>query len=46
LREELFIKTVRVALTAIEELTTHTGTSEGTLVEREVDDLDFFRSSG
>jgi hypothetical protein len=26
--------------------TTRTGTSEGTLVEREVDDLDFVRSSG
>jgi hypothetical protein len=26
--------------------TTQTGTSEGTLVEREVDDSDFVRSSG
>jgi hypothetical protein len=28
------------------ESTTQTGTSEGTLVEREVDDTDFVRSSG
>jgi hypothetical protein len=31
---------------ATTELMTQTGTSEGTLVEREVDDLDFVRSSG
>jgi hypothetical protein len=34
------------AVTATAESTTHTGTSEGTLVEREVDDADFIRSSG
>jgi hypothetical protein len=33
------------AITAVAESTTHTGTSEGTLMEREVDDLDFVRSS-
>jgi hypothetical protein len=33
------------AVTATAESTTHTGTSEGTLVEREVDDMDFVRSS-
>jgi hypothetical protein len=30
---------------AIAESTTHMGTSEGTLVERQIDDLDFVRSS-
>jgi hypothetical protein len=34
------------AVAAAAELTTHTGTSEGTLVEREVDDVNFVRSSG
>jgi hypothetical protein len=34
------------AVAAAAESTTHTGTSEGTLVEREVDDSDFVRSSG
>jgi hypothetical protein len=34
------------AIAATAELTTHMGTSEGTLVEREVDDSDFVRSSG
>jgi hypothetical protein len=34
------------AVAAIAESTTHTGTSEGTLVEREVDNSDFVRSSG
>jgi hypothetical protein len=34
------------AMAAIAESTTHMGTSEGTLVEREVDDLNFVRSSG
>jgi hypothetical protein len=34
------------AMVAIAESTTHTGTSEGTLVEREVDESDFVRSSG
>jgi hypothetical protein len=33
------------AVAAAAELTTHTGTSKGTLVEREVDDLDLVRSS-
>jgi hypothetical protein len=34
------------AVAAIAELTTHMGTSKGTLVEREVDESDFVRSSG
>jgi hypothetical protein len=34
------------AMAAIEESMTQTGTSKGTLVEREVDNLDFVRSSG
>jgi hypothetical protein len=34
------------AVAAIAESTTCTGTSKGTLVEREVDDMDFVRSSG
>jgi hypothetical protein len=34
------------AIAATAASTTHTGTSEGTLVEREVDDSDFVRSSG
>jgi hypothetical protein len=34
------------AVAATAESTTHTGTSEGTLVEREVNDVDFVRSSG
>jgi hypothetical protein len=34
------------AMTAIGELATQMGTSKGTLVEREVDDLGFVRSSG
>jgi hypothetical protein len=34
------------AVAAAAELTTHTGSSKGTLVEREVDDSDFVRSSG
>jgi hypothetical protein len=33
------------AVAAAAELMTQTGTSEGTLVEREVDDADFVRSS-
>jgi hypothetical protein len=33
------------AMATTAELTTRTGTSEGTLVEREVDDVDFVRSS-
>jgi hypothetical protein len=34
------------AMAAVAESTTHTGTSEGTLLEREVNDSDFVRSSG
>jgi hypothetical protein len=34
------------AMTAIAESMTLMGTNEGMLVEREVDDLDFVRSSG
>jgi hypothetical protein len=34
------------AMATTAELTTQMGTSEGTLVEREVDDVDFVRSSG
>jgi hypothetical protein len=34
------------AVAAAAELMTRTDTSEGTLVEREVDDADFVRSSG
>jgi hypothetical protein len=34
------------AVAAAAESTTHTGSSEGTLVDREVDDADFIRSSG
>jgi hypothetical protein len=34
------------AMAAVAELTTHTGSSEGTLVDREIDDADFIRSSG
>jgi hypothetical protein len=33
------------AMAAVAESTTHTGSSEGTLVDREVDDVDFTRSS-
>jgi hypothetical protein len=34
------------AVAAAAESTTHMGSSEGTLVDREVDDTDFGRSSG
>jgi hypothetical protein len=34
------------AMATVAELTTHTATSEGTLVEQEVDDSDFVRSNG
>jgi hypothetical protein len=34
------------AMAATAESMTQTGTSEGTMVEREVDDADFVRSSG
>jgi hypothetical protein len=33
------------AMAAVAESTTHTGPSEGTLVDREVDNTDFIRSS-
>jgi hypothetical protein len=33
------------AMAAAAELTPYTGTSKGTLVEREIDDADFVRSS-
>jgi nitrate/TMAO reductase-like tetraheme cytochrome c subunit len=34
------------AMAAVAESTTHTGSSEGTLVDREINDVDFIRSSG
>jgi hypothetical protein len=34
------------AMAAIAKSTTHTGLSKGTLVDREIDDVDFIRSSG
>jgi hypothetical protein len=34
------------AMAAVVELTTHTESSEDTLVDREIDDTDFIRSSG
>jgi hypothetical protein len=34
------------AMAAVAESTTHTGSDAGTLVDREVDDTDFIRSSG
>jgi hypothetical protein len=34
------------AIAAVAESTTHTGSDEGTLVDREIDDVDFIRSSG
>jgi hypothetical protein len=34
------------AMAAAAESTTHTGSSEGTLVDREINDADFIRSSG
>jgi hypothetical protein len=34
------------AVAAAAESTTHTGSSEGMLLDREVDDVDFIRSSG
>jgi hypothetical protein len=34
------------AMAAVAESTTHTGSDEGTLVDREIDDADFIRSSG
>jgi hypothetical protein len=47
--EDKFIQQIMAnrdtAVAAAAELTTHTGTSEGTLVEREVNDVDFIRSS-
>jgi hypothetical protein len=34
------------AMATVAELTTHTGTSEGTLMEREINNSDFVTSSG
>jgi hypothetical protein len=34
------------AMAAVAESTTHTRSSEGTLVDREINDTDFIRSSG
>jgi hypothetical protein len=34
------------AMAAVAESTTHTGSSDGTLVDREINDMDFIRSSG
>jgi hypothetical protein len=48
--EEEFIQWImanrNAAVAARAESMTHMGTSEGTLVEREVDNADFVRSSG
>jgi hypothetical protein len=48
--EDSFIQRIMAncdtAMAAIAESTTYMATSEGTLVEREVDDVDFVRSSG
>jgi hypothetical protein len=48
--EDEFIQRImadrNAAVAAAAELTTYTATSEGALVEREVDDADFSRSSG
>jgi hypothetical protein len=48
--EDHFIQQImanrNAAMAAAAASTTQTSTSEGTLVEREVDDVDFVRSSG
>jgi hypothetical protein len=48
--EDEFIQRImanrNAAVAAAAESTTYTGTSEGTLVEREVEDVDFVQSSG
>jgi hypothetical protein len=48
--EDKFIQQImanrNAAVAATAESTTHTATSEGTLVEREVEGVDFVRSSG
>jgi hypothetical protein len=48
--EDRFIQQIMAnrdtAMAAAEAWTTQTSTSEGTVVEREVDDTDFVRSSG
>jgi hypothetical protein len=48
--EDEFIQNIMAnrdaAMAAAAESTTHTGSSEGTLVDREIDDADFIRSSG
>jgi hypothetical protein len=48
--EDKFIQQIMAnhdaAVAAAAESTTYTATSEGTLVEREVEDMDFVQSSG
>jgi hypothetical protein len=48
--EDEFIQQImanrNAAVATAAELTTYTGTSEGTLVEREVEDANFVQSSG
>jgi hypothetical protein len=48
--EDDFIQNImancNAAMAAAAELTTHTGSSEGMLVDREIDNVDFIRSSG
>jgi hypothetical protein len=48
--EDEFIQNIMAncdaAMAAAAKSTTHTGLSEGTLVDREIDDTDFIRSSG
>jgi hypothetical protein len=47
--EDKFIRNIMAnrdaAVAAVAESTTHTGSSRGTLVDREIDDTDFIRSS-
>jgi hypothetical protein len=47
--EDEFIQNIMAnrdaAMVAVAESTTHTGSSEGTLVDREIDNTDFIRSS-
>jgi hypothetical protein len=48
--QDMFIQNIMAnhdaAMAAAAESTTHTGSDEGTLVDREIDDADFIRSSG
>jgi hypothetical protein len=48
--QEEFIQNIMAncdaAMAAVAESTTHIGSSEGMLVDREIDDTDFIRSSG